>query len=184
MNASYEDANKMFDMIDKPPQGEDLLAINYQMSKAMKSAPAKLRILAKEKVSTEEKKEFDAIDTAGKAESDKKTTDLTDDKAINEIWNSGGRLEAKDETDAKAREGLEKGKKKVRKLIGMCLPSCPSNKEGMGFYHDKKSNICYKCKSDCQKCGMYEGECSTCAFGQYEVESSEETEVTDDDGNV
>jgi hypothetical protein len=115
MNASYEDANKMFDMIDKPPMGKDLLAMNMDMVKAMKSAKAR-RVLAKEKVSASEKTDFDNMEKAGKVESDKKTTDVTDDKMINEIWNSGGRLEKKDETDAKARENMEKSKKKVRKM--------------------------------------------------------------------
>jgi hypothetical protein len=66
----------------------------------------------------------------------------------------------------------------------MCQEKCPTNKEGMGFFHDKEANICYKCKSDCQKCGMFEGECSTCGWGMYEVTASSTTEVTDDDGNV
>jgi hypothetical protein len=182
LNVDYEDAKKMFDRVDKPPTGNELLDINFEMVRAMKSKP-KARILAKEKVSTQEKADFDAMETGAKTETDKKSTDMTDDKALNEIWNSGGKLPTKANA-TEARKSAEGMQKKVRKLVGMCQKECPTNKEGMGFFHDKASNICYKCKSDCQKCGMFEGECSTCGWGMYEVAAAATTEVTDDDGNV
>lgn len=31
---------------------------------------------------------------------------------------------------------------------------------------------------------MFEGDCSACAFGMYEVEAATATETTDDDGNT
>lgn len=107
---------------------------------------------------------------------------MSDDKALNEIWNSGG-LEPVSEDDASERTALEGKAKKVRKMVGMCLLECPQNKQGMGFFHDEKTDICYKCKSDCQKCGVFEGECSTCGWGMYEVEATTEDVVEDDDGN-
>jgi hypothetical protein len=184
MGVQYEDAVKMFDQVDKPPSGVELMDMNLKMVRAMKTAPAPVvRILAREAVTTEEKAEFDGIDAKGREESDKKSTDMTDDKAMNEIWNKRG-SGAFAETDQAGRQATEGEAKKVRKLVGMCLRECPANKQGMGFYHDKKMNICYKCKSDCQKCGQYEGECSTCGWGMYEEEASTETEVEDDDGNV
>jgi len=37
---SYENAAEMFDKVDKPPSGKELLAMNFQMVRAMKTAPA------------------------------------------------------------------------------------------------------------------------------------------------
>lgn len=155
------------------------------MVQAMKAKPAPTtRILApKEAISTAELAAFDTLDKAGKVETEAKTTDLTDDKAMNAIWNSKGRLENVD-GDASSRTKFEGKAKKVRKMVGICEKKCPENKAGMGFYYDKETNVCFKCKSDCQKCGMYEGECSTCGWGMYEVPAAATTEVTDDDGNV
>lgn len=135
----------------------------------MKAKPAQTRLLAaKEKISATEQADFDTLDKAGKVETDKKSTDLTDDKAMNEIWNSGGRLENVD-GDAASRTKFEGKAKKVRKMVGICEKNCPENKAGMGFFYDKKTNVCFKCKSDCQKCGMFEGDCQTCGWGMYEV---------------
>jgi hypothetical protein len=182
MGVEYEDAKKLADRLDKPPTGSDLLKINFQMVRAMKTKPAS-RILAKVAPTADETASLKAMETLGATESDKKSTDMTDDKAMNEIWNSGGALEVSDD-DAKGRKNAEGKQKKVRKMVGFCQKKCPDNMEGMGFFHEKVSNICYKCKSDCQKCGMFEGECSTCGWGMYEVESSTATEVEDDDGNI
>jgi hypothetical protein len=165
MGVAYEDARKMFDMIDKPPTGKDLINMNFNMVKAMKGKEATRILTVKKAMSTSEKADFAKLDTEAVKESDKKSTDMTDDKAMNEIWNKQGRGEVQGGTDKEARTKVEGKAKKVRKLVGMCLQECPTNKKDAGFFHDKKLNICYKCKSDCQKCGMYEGECSTCAFG-------------------
>jgi len=51
LSVDYEDAVKLFDRVDKPPTGSELLDINFDMVRALKSQP-KARILAKEKVST------------------------------------------------------------------------------------------------------------------------------------
>lgn len=102
----------MFDMIDQPPTGAELNDMNFAMKRALKAKPAR-RALAKEKVSDQEKADFAKMDTAAAVESDKKVTDMSDDKAMNEIWNNKGRV-AVAETDAKAREGAEGKAKKVR----------------------------------------------------------------------
>jgi hypothetical protein len=186
MGVEYEDAKKMAEDLNNQPTGKDLDEMNFAMVKAMKSKPVKKRMLNKKvKVSDSEKKEFDKLDTDSKAlESDKKSTDMTDDKMMNEIWANKGRVAESDDTDAKKRTDLEGAKKKIRKMTGMCMTSCPDNKSGMGFFHDKKSNICFKCKADCQKCSMYEGQCSTCAFGMYEVNDKSDLEVEDAEGKV
>jgi len=44
---------------------------------------------------------------------------MSDDKALNEIWNSGGKLPTKANA-TEARKSAEGMQKKVRKLVGMC----------------------------------------------------------------
>jgi len=129
----------------------------------MKAKPAS-RILTRKKVSTEEKAEFAEMGTKAAKDTTMKDTDMSDDDAINAIWNTKGR-QASETNSTKLRADLKSKKKPVRKLIGMCLKECPTNKEGMNFFLDKKTKVCYKCKDDCQKCGVFEGECGTCAFG-------------------
>jgi hypothetical protein len=90
IGVTYESAEKMFDKVDKPPSGKELADMNFAMVRAMKTAPASRRLLAKEPLSASETAEFAAMDTAGSEESDKLATDMSDDKALNEIWNSGG----------------------------------------------------------------------------------------------
>jgi hypothetical protein len=113
MGVEYEDAKKLADRLDKPPTGSDLLKINFQMVRAMKTKPAS-RILAKVAPTADETASLKAMETLGATESDKKSTDMTDDKAMNEIWNSGGALEVSDD-DAKGRKNAEGKQKKVRK---------------------------------------------------------------------
>jgi len=146
MDVKYEDATKMFDKVDAPPSGSDLADMNFKMVAAMKSAPTR-RVL-RQAPTQEETADFAAMDTLAAEESDELSTDMTQDKALNEIWNNGGDG-VEQESDAAGRNAVETEAKKVRKLVGMCLRECPSTKQGMGFYHDKKTNVCYKCKSDC-----------------------------------
>lgn len=131
----------MFERVERPPSQQDFVDINFAMVRAMKTKPAR-RMLAREPVSSAEKAEFDAMRTATEAQSDKKSTDMTNDTAMNDIYNSGGRVELAD-NDTAQRTQSTSTKRKIRKLVGMCKRDCPSNKEGMNFYHDRRSNICY-----------------------------------------
>jgi hypothetical protein len=54
-----------------------------------------------------------------KTESDKKSTDMTDDVVMNEVFNNGGRQELSS-NDATARTAATSKAKKIRKLVGMC----------------------------------------------------------------
>jgi len=126
---------------------------------------------------------MEEMEQEAEATSTLRETDMSDDPVLNEVLNSEGRFEATDD-DAALRAEADQVKKPIKKLVGMCEAECPRNIEGMNFFSIPERGLCFKCKDDCQKCGEFEGECDTCAFGQYEVTSTEGTEIEDDDGNV
>lgn len=47
-----------------------------------------------------EKAEFDAMSTVAQVESDSRSTDMTNDTVMNEIYNAGGRIELADNDTA------------------------------------------------------------------------------------
>lgn len=120
IGVEYEDAKRMSDEWDDQPSGKDLQKMNYAMVKAMKSAKPKGGRLLEEKkvkvkVSADEKTSFDKLDTDAKGgEKDKMSTDMSDDKMMNEIWSKRGRTEESDDSDDKKRTAMEGAKKKIR----------------------------------------------------------------------